>query len=146
MSEENTAFTTEQILNHAQGNANAVALGVIAYLKDHHQSPGDFFAWLGQQITPNWESFKGHGAKEFARLAALNLVSFGGKLRSLSGDESRAEAVIEGWPSTEWLALLHITQSDTDSARGAFESIGTYLGLRFQWQREGDAIKITVSR
>ncbi len=147
MSEEvNTTFTTEQVLQQAQGNVNAVLLGTIAYLKDHHQSPDDWSASLGQRFAPSWESLKGHGAKEVARMAAFNLVSFGGTLRSLSGDESRAEAVIDGWPSSEWLESFYITLSDADAMWGAFEPIGTYLGLRFHWQREGNAVKITFSR
>ena len=140
-----TTFTTEQVMQQAQGNANAVLLGTIAYLKDRHQSPDDWSASLGQRFAPSWESLKGHGAKEVARMAALNLASFGGTLRSLSGDESKAEAVIEGWPSSEWLEAFHITQSDADAMWGAFGPIGSALGLRFQWQREGDAVKITFS-
>ncbi len=142
----NTTFTTEQVLEQAQGNANAVALGTIAYLKDHHMSLDDWSAWLGQRFAPSWESLKGYGAKETTRMAAFNLVSFGGTLRSLSGDESRAEAVIEGWPSAEWLELFHMTQADADAMWEALEPIGAYLGLRFQWQREGNAVKITFSR
>jgi hypothetical protein len=144
--EVDTTFTTEQVLRQAQGNVNAVVLGTIAYLKDRHQSPDDWFASLGERFAPSWESLKDQGAKEVARMAAFNLVSFGGTLRSLSGDESKAEAVIEGWPSSERLEAFHITQSDADVIWGGFGPIGTSLGLRFQWQREGDAVKITFSR
>ncbi len=142
----NITFTTEQVLEQAQGNANAVALGTIAYLKDHHVSPEDWSASLGRRFAPSWGSLKGHGAKEVARMAAFNLVSFGGTLRSLSGDESGAEAVIEGWPSSEWLDLFQMSQVDADVMWEALGSIGAYLGLRFLWQREGNAVKITFSR
>ena len=147
MSEEmSSTFTTEQIMQQAQGNLNAVCLGSIAYLKEHHQSPGDWSASLGQRFAPGWESLKGQGAKEVARTVALNCVSFGGRLRSLSGDESRAEAVIEGWPPEERLEFFHITQSDADLLWEAFKPIGAYLGLHIQCQRQGDTFKITVSR
>jgi hypothetical protein len=147
MSEEiNTMFTTEQVLQQAQGNLNAVCLGTIAYLKEHHQSPGDWSTSLGQRLAPGWESLRGHSAKEVVQIAALNCVSFGGKLRSLSGDESRAEAVIEGWPPEERLEFFHITQSDADLLWEAFKPIGVHLGLQIQCQRQGDTFKITVER
>lgn len=123
-----------------------MGMGADAYLKEHHQSPGDWSTSLGQRFAPGWESLRGQGAKEAARVAALNCVSFGGKLRSLSGDESRTEAVIEGWPFEEDLEFFHVTQSDADLLWEAFKPIGTYLGLQIQSQREGDTFTITVER
>lgn len=144
--EMSSTFTTEQIMQQAQGNLNAVCLGTIAHLKEHHQSPGEWSTALGQRFAPGWESLRGQGAKEVAQTVALNCVSFGGTLRSLSGGESRAEAVIEGWPSEEDLGFFHITQSDADLLWEAFKPIGAHLGLLIQCQREGDTVKITVER
>ena len=47
-------------------------------------------------------------AKELATGAARNCVSFGAELRSISGDDSRAEAVVAAWPSEEDLKFFTV--------------------------------------
>jgi hypothetical protein len=89
---------------------------------------------------------KSRGAKEVARGAALNMVSLGATLRSLTGDESRAEVVVEGRPPEESLQLFQLARSDADLLLGVFEPIAAYVGLHVQWQREGNAVRVTFSR
>ena len=147
MSEEgNTIFTTEEVLQQAQADFTATWLSTIAYLKEQNLSPVDWSAWLGRRFAPGWEGFKGQGANEVARITALNCVAFGGTLRSSSGDESRAELVIEGWPSADLLEFAQITQTEADVLWASFEQIIPSLGLQFHWQREGNTVKITISR
>jgi hypothetical protein len=74
-----TTFAPERILKQAQGNGTGVTLGIIAYLKEHGQSPSGLFTSIGQRFAPTWEGMKGRGAKEVARGAALNMVSLGAR-------------------------------------------------------------------
>jgi hypothetical protein len=141
-----TTFAPERILKQAQGNGTGVTLGIIAYLKEHGQSPSGLFTSIGQRFAPTWEGMKGRGAKEVARGAALNMVSLGATLRSLGGDESEAEVVVEGWPPEESLQLFGLARFDADLVLGVFEPIAAYVGLHVQWQREGDVVKVTFSR
>jgi hypothetical protein len=41
------------------------------------------------------------------------------------------------------LSELQLTQSDSDRLLKAFESIMEYLGIRYAWQREGEAVRMT---
>jgi len=145
MSDEmNTTFTPEQILQQAQGNLTGVLLVVVAYLKEHALSVDEFCAFAGHRFAPRWQ--QGLTAKEVARWAALNIVSAGGNLRSLSGDESQAEAVLGGWPSEDTLTFYGVTQEDADSIWGPMATIAEHLGFDYEWHRQGDEVTMTFSR
>ena len=140
----NTTFTTEQILGAAQGNVNGLCLVAIAYLKEHNLSLDEFWSFVGHQFAPGWE--QGASAKEVASGAVLNMVSGGCKLHSLSGDESKAEAVLGGWPSDESLTDFGLTQEEADSVWGVFGPIAESLGYEYAWHRQGDHITLTFTR
>ena len=145
MSDEmKTTFTPEQISQQSQGNFNAFCLVAVAYLKEHALSTDEFWSFVGRRFAPRWQ----HGltAKEIARWAALNMVSAGGNLRSISGDESQAEAVLRGWPSEDSLVFVGVTREDADSMWGSFGPIAESLGYGYQWHRQGDEVTMTFSR
>ena len=145
MSDEmKTTFTPEQISQQAQGNFNLTILVVFAYLKEHALSVDEFNAFVGHRFAPGWQ--QGMTAKEIARGAALNMVSAGGNLRSISGDESQAEAVLGGWPSEDSLVFAGVTQEDADKVWGSFGPIAESLGYGYQWHRQGDEVTMTFSR
>jgi hypothetical protein len=48
------------------------------------------------------------------RMFALNMVSVGGTLESLSGDLARAEAIIADWPSPDLLQAFGVSRGDVD--------------------------------
>ena len=141
--ETNTTFTPEQISEQAQGNAKGLVLVAVAYLKEHALSMDEFWAFVGRRFAPGWE--QGLTAKEVARWAALNMVSIGCNLRSLSGNESQAEAVIGGWPSEESLTFFGLTQEEADTVWCSFGPIAESLGYGYEWRRQGDEVTITFS-
>ena len=73
----------------------------------------------------------------------LNAVSVGGELRSFTGDDTSAKALIAGWPGDELLDALQLTQGDGDRLWNAFAPIMEHLGIRYGWQREGEAVRMT---
>lgn len=140
----NTTFTPEQISQTAQGNVNYLCLVMVDYLKEHALKIDEFWSFVGRRFAPNWE--QGASAKEVASGAALNMVSGECYLRSLSGDESRAEAVLGGWPSEDSLAFYGLTQEEADSVWGIFGPIAESLGYGYEWHRQGDEVTMTFSR
>ncbi len=142
----NAEFSSEELLSQAQGNATALALAAIAYLKDRNLPADEFFEFVGRRFAPGWEELRGRSTEDVARAAALNMVSVGGSLRSLSGDDDRAELLIEGWPASEFLSALEVTQSESDALWHIFKPIMEYLGLRYAWQRHDEAVKMILER
>jgi hypothetical protein len=71
----------------------------------------------------------------------------GGTLRSLSGDEERAEVIIDGWPDEEISGTLGLSRSDGEAMWDSFEPIMEHLGIRYSWQHEEDgAVRMTFDR
>ena len=142
----NTEFTTEELLSYAQGNATAFALATIAYLKEQGLAVDDYVRFFGRRFAPGWEELRGQPVADVARAAALNAVSVGGELRSLSGDEERAEVLIEGWPDEEISGVLGLERSEGEAMWDSFEPIMEHLDIGYSWQREDGAVRLTFER
>jgi hypothetical protein len=142
----NTEFTTEELLSQAQGNATAFALATIAYLKEQGLAVDDYVRFFGRQFAPGWEELRGQPVAAAARAAALNAVSVGGTLRSLSGDEANAEVLIEGWPNENISGALGLERSDGEAMWDSFEPIMEHLGIRYSWGHEDGAVRMTFER
>ena len=112
-------------------------------MKERGLDPDEYVAFFGRSFAPGWEEMRAHPVAEVAREAALNAVSVGGELRSLSGDDTSAEVLVAAWPGEELLSALRMTQGDADQLWSAFEHIMDNLGIRYAWQREGEAVRMT---
>ena len=143
----NMEFTTDELLSYAQGNATAFALATIAYLKEQGLAVDDYVRFFGRRFAPGWEELRSEPVRVVAQTAALNAVSVGGTLRSLSGDEERAEVIIDGWPDEEISGTLGLSRSDGEAMWDSFEPIMEHLGIRYSWQHEEDgAVRMTFER
>jgi hypothetical protein len=143
----NTRFTTDELLPYAQGNATAFVLATIAYLKEHGMAVDDYVRFFGSRFAPGWEELRNEPLTTVAQAAAMNAVSVGGTLRSFSGDEERAEVIIEGWPDEEILEVLGLERGDGEAMWDSFEPIMTHLDIRYSWGHEEDgAVRIIFER
>jgi len=143
----NVEFTTEELLAQAQGNATAFILATIAYLKEQGLAVDDFVRFFGLRFAPGWEELRSQPVLAVARTAALNAVSVGGTLRSLSGDEAHAEMLIEGWPDEEISGVLGLERSEGEAMWDSFEPIMEHIGIRYSWRHEENGpVRITFER
>jgi hypothetical protein len=143
----NVEFTTEELLAQAQGNATAFVLATIAYLKEQGLAVDDFVRFFGLRFAPGWEELRSQPVLAVARTAALNAVSVGGTLRSLSGDEAHAEMLIEGWPDEEISGALGLSRGDGEAMWDSFEPIMEHIGIRYSWRHEENGpVRITFER
>jgi hypothetical protein len=74
------------------------------------------------------------------------MVSVGGTLESLSGDEARAEAIIADWPSPDLLQAFGVSLADVDRMYAVFQPIADLLELRYEWRRQGDRVTLSLSQ
>ena len=142
----NTDFSPEEVLAQAQVIATSWVLSTIGYLKEHGLAVEDYVAYHGRRFAPGWEELRSQPVEEVAQLVALNAVSVGCTLRSLSGDDTRAEVLIVGWPDEDLTSFLQLTQSDSDYIWDTYKPIMEYLDLSYAWQRQDDLVRITLER
>jgi len=136
-----TVFTPEQIVQAAKGNVLGLCLVAVAYAKAHALSPADYWAYVGKQFAAGWK--RRQSAQEVAQGVALNMVTAGCELRSLSGEETQATAVLGGWPPEQRYGL---TQAEADTVWGIFGPIAESQGYSYTWHRQGDEVIVTVLR
>jgi hypothetical protein len=141
----NYPFTAEQICNQARGNANGLILAMTAYAIEHSISTDEMWRSIGGRFALGWEGLRGAPVLEVAKRFALNWVSFGAEVRSLAGDDVKAQFVYSGWPSAESLEFWGLSLEDV-SHGAAPASIAEYLGLTFEWSRAGDEVTFLFSR
>ncbi len=139
-------FPPEEICAQAQSNAAAWILTMIAYLKERGGPVEDCVAYHGRSFVPAWEWLRGRPVEEVAQLVALNALSVGATLRSLSSEDGRAEVLVEGWPDEELLSFLPLDRDDCDRMWDTYQHIMEHLGLGYAWQRKDAVVWITVER
>jgi hypothetical protein len=139
-----TTFTPEEISLVAQGNVAWLCLAAISYLKENNLSVDDFWAYVGEKFAPSWK--QGMPLKTIALSAARNMVSAGGELVSISGDEASVKAVVAGWPGAEDLEYFDLSQEDADSLWNIFAPIAKYLDCSYKYQRQGNEVTMTFSK
>ena len=139
-------FQPEEICAQTRGNAAAWILTMIAYLKERGGAVEDGVAYHGRSFAPAWEWLRGHPVEEVAQLVALNALSVGSTLRSLSSEEGRAEMLVEGWPDEELMSFLPLDRNECDQIWDTYRPIMEHLGLGYAWRREDDVVRIVVER
>jgi hypothetical protein len=139
-------FPPEEICAQAQSTAAAWILTMIAYLKERGGAVEDCVAYHGRSFAPAWEGLRGSPVEEVAQLVALNTLSVGSTLRSLSSEEGRAEVLVEGWPDEELMSFFPLSQEECDQIWDTYRPIMEHLGLGYAWRRQDDAVRIVVER
>jgi hypothetical protein len=139
-------FPPEEICAQAQGNAAAWILTMIAYLKECGGAVEDCVAYHGRSFTPAWEWLRGRPVEEVAQQVALNALSVGASIRSLSSEDGRAELLIEDWPDEELMGFLPLDRDECDQIWDTYRPIMEHLVLRYSWQRRDDGVRITIEQ
>jgi hypothetical protein len=101
-------------------------------------------AYHGRSFAPAWEELRGSSVEEVAQLVALNALSVGSTLRSLSSEEGRAELLVEGWPNEELMSFLPLDREECDQIWDTYRPIMEHLGLGYAWQRQDGVVRIVV--
>lgn len=122
-------FSTQERLEQAAANWNALFFAVIDYLRQQGIDPEDFVQWLGERFAPGWEECRGD-IEQIAYYAALNPVALGSELRRYEVGED--EATIQ-------TTIGHLSDEgeDVDLLADIYGPIMEYLDVDYEWEREG---------
>jgi hypothetical protein len=115
MSDQTEFFSSDQITDRALLNALGLCLASTGFAKEQGLSPAALWASIGRQFAPGWEGMEGTPLVEALQEIALNMVSVGGTLLSLTGDDKMAKAVFGNWPAADFLAAYELTQAEADA-------------------------------
>ena len=139
-----SVFTQDEIAERAQGNITGLVITIIDYLRDHDLSADDWVRSTGERFAVGWQDLD--DATSIMREMALNMASSGAQVLSLTGNDREAEAIIGPWPSTEELEFFNAKREDIDVFADTFKPIAAHLGYQFQRQREGERMRLRISK
>jgi hypothetical protein len=140
-------FSESRLREQASGNQSAIFLVSLAWAKQRDGSVDAYATYLGDEFAASWDEIRDAGAREVARMAGLNFASSAdSRFVRLDGDESRAEAVIQG-PDPEWLDGTILTVADSDRGNELiFGRIADHLGLRLEARRDDEGLHLIFSK
>jgi len=139
-------FNFEQIRHQAQENALAYLLASVVYFKEQDRSPHQFIVAVGNILAPGWKDLKGHGAQVVMDTLALHVVSLGGTIVAIAGDDDLASATIAHVPSSDALKFFGLTRNNADAIWDIFKPIAISLKLWYSWSRQQDEVTFKLSR
>lgn len=141
-------FSPEQLLEQARGNQTAFWHLGLRWARERDGSVDAWAGFVGEQFAPSWDELgEDASAHEVARLAGLNLATTADmRPVELSGDDSRAEVVIEG-PDEKWLTEWDTTRDDNDRANELiFRAIAERRGMTLEARRDGAGLHLVFAR
>lgn len=137
-------FTQQRIEEQARDNVNALILGSLAYARAQGRNGRHWATFMGQAFAPGWNAAA--TPRQAATWLALNCASTGMRVVSVSGDETRGEAVTSDWPDADHLAFFGLSQAEADEFWDVFAPIAESLGMLFAWRREGDQLHFSFTK
>jgi hypothetical protein len=140
------AFTAEQLAWRSRANATALILGTIALLKRHNMDSEAWFREYRALFRASWRTMEQQGAYALMTIFVLNPVSVGATLHARAGDQNQAEGCITGWPPTELLAELGLTNDDRAPFWNARAIGADYHDFEYTWWRSGAYLHMRLVR
>ena len=140
------SYTNDELLAHAQGNAQALFIATAAYLQNGGHSVDDWVAAVGASFVRAWDTSSPWDADDFMDAMLINFRSIGAEVASAEFGPERSVATVRNFPDTAAL-----TQFDVDAALGdRYNDIATpiarALGVAWSWTRDGEVIRYTAAR
>ncbi|GAC1346717.1 MAG: hypothetical protein NVSMB27_10790 [Ktedonobacteraceae bacterium] len=137
-------FSFEQIRHQAQENALAFLLASVVYFKE--QDLSQFIAGLGNTLAPGWKDLKGHGARVVMNTLALHIVSLGGTIVGIAGDDDLAYATFAHVPSSDVLKFFGLTRDEADAIWDIYKPMASSIKLWYTWSRQQNEVTFKLSR
>ena len=139
-------FTYEQIRHQAQEDALAFLLASVVYFKEQGRPPHQFIASVGNALVPVWKDLKGHGVQVVMDSLALHMISLGGTLVAMEGNDDLAFATFARVPSSDLLKIFGLSRNEADAIWDIFKPIAIFLKLEYTWSRQQDEVTFKLSR
>jgi hypothetical protein len=139
-------FTTDDQLDLLQSNTLALALGTISFLRSQGIPATEWTNELGTIFARGWDTEETWTPEDFLDATIINLRAFGGEAIQAEFGDDEATALIARFPDVERCAALGLENVDGDILFEVITPIARACGLRYRWQRDGENVRVTVTR
>jgi hypothetical protein len=141
----NSVLSTEELLQRARGQALSAMLGIVAFLRSKGTPLEEWAHFNGNIVVPFWAHLKALPMIEVAQQVAMAMADFSAQIVSVSGDERKAEAVVE-FHISDALQAFGITEDDFSATMEICRPVSDANGIQFAWSRSGTTYTLQFSR
>lgn len=136
-------ITVEDINQQAADNLNSLMFTTIEFLKQHQISILDYAHFIGKRLAGSWTP--NLTALELAKGMVVVMISWGGKVEELKGDENESQFVVTGWPPKDILEAYSGNLADADQYLQMAGDVAENQGCSFEstWQDDRVIMKFT---
>lgn len=124
-------YSEGELLEQARGNAQALILATLLFLRDEGISPERWAAALGATFSAGWGEPRPWDAGEFLDAMLTNLRSFGAEVVEVDLGVARATAATTGFPDPGLCQLLGVSREEAAVFHQAAAVIAAPRGLRW---------------
>ncbi len=126
-------YTGDELLEQAQGNAQAALIATVAFLRSRAISVDDWTGALGASFALEWGEPEPWAPDEFLDAMLTNYRSLGATVARADLGRVRAEAEITGFPDPEQCEHFGVPVAEVARFHDTAAAIATARGLRWTW-------------
>jgi hypothetical protein len=139
-------YTTEELLEQAQANAQAAIMATALFLHQQGIALSEWATALGETFSLAWDAPRPWEAGEFLDAMLTNLRALGADVVASEFGIDRAEAVTTGFPDLALCELFGIDPALVLAFNDSAGKLAADRGLTWEWTREGDSVRYTIRR
>ena len=140
------AYTVEELLEHAQANAQLAIIATAVFLHDRGVPLEEWTGAIGRVFARGWGEPRAWDAGEFLDAILTNVRAIGGEVLSAELEPERAEAVTIGFPDPELCAQFGVGLAVAARYNDAVAPIAAERGVSWAWTLDGDRTRYAVAR
>ena len=140
------AYTTEELLEHAQANGQLAIIATAAFLHERGVPFDDWTQAIGRLFARGWGPPRPWDAGEFLDAILTNVRALGGEVAATLLAPDRAEAVSTGFPDPDLCAQFGVDPALAARYNDAIAPIAVERGLSWIWTRDGAQTHYVVTR
>ena len=140
------AYTAEELLEHAQSNAQAAIIATAAFLHRRGIPVEEWTAGIGAIFSRAWETPRPWDAGLFMDAMLTNFRSLGAEVVSVALGPDRAEAETSGFPDPELCDLFGVDPGLAARFNDAIAVIAADRGLTWTWALADGRTRYAVAR
>lgn len=137
-------YTTDELLEQAQANAQAAIIATVAFLRDRGIDLTEWTTSVGQTFARTWDDPRAWDAGEFMDAMLTNYRALGAMVLSVDLDPARAEATMSGFPDPDLCAIFGVDVASVARFNDATGAIAAERGLVWTWTLVGAQTRFTV--
>ncbi len=139
-------YTADELLEQAQGNAQAAVIATVAFLRARGIPVSDWAEAIGGRFSRAWGDPEPWDADEFLDGMLTNLRSLGASVDATEFGADRSTATLTGFPDRDQCDLFGVAPADAAVFLDATTVIAAERGLAWAWALTDDELRLTVDR